>query len=324
MAMVGSSMVMIGSGLGFSSAQKLSPMVMPGMPATATMSPTVVSSVSSRLRPLKVKSLVTLTVWSVPSMLREVDLLAGLERAVEDARDGEAAEVVGVVEVGDEDLEVAVGGAGRGGDGLEDELEERLEVGAGDGEVHGGGAGLAVGVDDGELEDGLVGVEVDEEVVDLVEDFLRTGVGAVDLVDDDDGRELGFERLREHVAGLRQRAFGGVDEQDDAVDHLERALDFAAEVGVAGRVDDVDLGVVVVDRGVLGEDGDAALFFEVVGVHDALGDGFVGAEGAGLAEHGVDERGLAVVDVGDDGDVADGFGGCGGAHGEGTSCSLRR
>ena len=60
-------------------------------------------------------------------------------------------------------------------------------------------------------------------------------------------------------------------------------------------------------RRVLGEDGDAALSFEVVGVHDALGDGFIGAEGAGLAQHGVDEGGLAVVDVGDDGDVADGL-----------------
>jgi hypothetical protein len=39
----------------------------------------------------------------------EIDFLTGLEGAVEDARDGEAAEVVGVVEVGDEDLEVAVG-----------------------------------------------------------------------------------------------------------------------------------------------------------------------------------------------------------------------
>jgi hypothetical protein len=29
------------------------------------------------------------------------------------------------------------------------------------------------------------------------------------------------------------------------------------------------------------------------------------AEGAGLAEHGVDERGLAVVDVRDDRDVAE-------------------
>ena len=163
---------------------------------------------------------------------------------------------------------------------------------------------LAIGVEHGEIELRLVGVEVDEEVVDFVEDFLRARVGAVDLVDDDDGRQLGFERLREHVARLRQRAFGGVDEQHDAVDHLERALHFAAEVGVAGRVDDVDLAAVVVDGGVLGEDGDAALAFEVVRVHDALGHLLVGAEGAGLAQHGVDERGLAVVDVGDDGDIA--------------------
>ena len=286
------------------------------------MSPTSVSSVSVALEAVEGEELGDLDGLERAVDAGQVDFFADTQGAVKDAADGEAAEVVGVVEVGDEDLEGAVGGAGSGGDGLEDELEERLQVGAGDVDVHGGGAELAVGVDDGELEDGLVGVEVDEEVIDLVEDFLRTGVGAVDLVDDDDGRELGFEGLRQHVAGLGQRAFGGIDQQNYAVDHLQGALDFAAEVGVAGGVDDVDLGVVVVDGGVFGEDGDAALFFEVVGVHDALGDGFVGAEGAGLAEHGVDEGGLAVVDVGDDGDVADGLGGPRGAHFGCTSCSM--
>ena len=187
------------------------------------------------------------------------------------------------------------------------------------GEIRGRDAELADGVEDGEIELILVGVEVDEQVEDLVEHFLRARVGAVDLVDDDDRRELGFERLRQHEARLRQRAFGGVHQQHDAVDHLQGALDFAAEVGVAGGVDDVDLDVVVVERGVLGEDGDAALALEVVRVHDALGDGLVGAEDAALAEHGVDQRGLAVVDVGDDGDVEDGLNGdCGrGAHCDG-------
>ena len=52
----------------------------------------------------------------------------------------------------------------------------------------------------------------------------------------------------QHEAGLRQRAFGGVDQQHDAVDHRQRALHLAAEVGVAGRVDDVDLDAAVVDR----------------------------------------------------------------------------
>ena len=44
---------------------------------------------------------------------------------------------------------------------------------------------------------------------------------------------------------------------------------------------------------------------EIVGVHHPLGQRFVGAEDARLTEHVVDEGGLAVVDVGDDGDVAD-------------------
>jgi hypothetical protein len=193
------------------------------------------------------------------------------------------------------------------GDGLDDLLEERLEIDAGDGQVECRGADLAVGVEDGEVEHVFVGVEVDEEVVDLVENLLHAGVGTVDLVDDDHGGELGFEGFGEDVTRLRQRAFGGVDEEEDAIDHLEGALDLAAKVGVAGRVDDVDLVAVVVERGVLGEDGDAALALQIVGVHDAIGDGLVGAEGAALAKHGVDQRGLAVIDVGDDGDVEDGL-----------------
>ena len=85
---------------------------------------------------------------------------------------------------------------------------------------------------------------------------------------------------------------------------FEHALDLAAEVGVAGRVDDVDLHVLVADRDVLREDRDAALALLVVGVEHALGDLLVLAEHVGGLQQPVDQRGLAVVDVGDDGDVA--------------------
>ncbi len=61
----------------------------------------------------------------------------------------------------------------------------------------------------------------------------------------------------------------------------------------------------VADRRVLGEDGDAALLLEIVRVHDPFVDLLVRADGSGLLEERVDERGLAVVDVGDDGYVAD-------------------
>jgi hypothetical protein len=41
-----------------------------------------------------------------------------------------------------------------------------------------------------------------------------------------------------------------------------------------------------------------------VGVHDPLGAGAAAIEGAGLLQQAVDQRGLAMVDVRDDGDIA--------------------
>jgi hypothetical protein len=73
---------------------------------------------------------------------------------------------------------------------------------------------------------------------------------------------------------------------------------------VARRVDNVDQDVVVVDGGVLREDGDPALALELVAIHGALGDALVRAERAALVQQRVHEGRLAVVDVRDDGDVA--------------------
>jgi hypothetical protein len=89
----------------------------------------------------------------------------------------------------------------------------------------------------------------------------------------------------------------------DAVHHGQAALDLAAEVRVAGRVDDVDRQPAVLDRGVLGEDRDPLFALQVIGVHDSLVDVGVRAERARLPQHGVDQRGLAMVDVRDDSDI---------------------
>jgi hypothetical protein len=113
-----------------------------------------------------------------------------------------------------------------------------------------------------------------------------------------------LQSLAEDVARLGQRTFAGVDQQHDAVDHLERALDFTAKVAVAGRVDDIDFHVVIKDRGVLGENGNAALALQFVRVHDAFDVVLIGAKSAALLQHSVHQRGLAVVDVGDNSDIA--------------------
>jgi hypothetical protein len=84
--------------------------------------------------------------------------------------------------------------------------------------------------------------------------------------------EAFLQRLAQHEAGLRLRAAGGIDDQQHAIDHFHDALDLAAEVGVAGGIDDVDGVAFPVDGGVLGLDGDALFAFEVHRVHRALLD----------------------------------------------------
>jgi hypothetical protein len=78
---------------------------------------------------------------------------------------------------------------------------------------------------------------------------------------------------------------------------------------VARRVDDVELEETALGANVgyardFGQNGDSAFLFKVVAVHQALADSVAGAERVALVQHGVDERGLAVVYVRDDGKVA--------------------
>ena len=138
----------------------------------------------------------------------------------------------------------------------------------------------------------------------MIDDPVRPRARTVDLVDDDDRLQPLRQRLARHEARLRHRPLDRIDQQQHAVDHRQHALDLAAEVRVPRRVDDVDVRAFVVDRAVLGEDRDSALALEVVGIHHPLGHLLVLAEGAGLLQQLVDQRRLAVVDVRDDGDVA--------------------
>ena len=153
--------------------------------------------------------------------------------------------------------------------------------------------------------------QFDEQVKGLVEDAFGFGVLAVDLVDDHHGLVAHLQRFLEHETGLRHGAFGGVHQQQHAVHHVHDAFHLAAEIGVAGSIHDIDLDGLAGDRvrdgdgGVLGQDGDAALAFEVIGIHHALGHLLVVAEGMRLAQQPVHQGGLAVVDVGDDGNIAE-------------------
>ncbi len=159
----------------------------------------------------------------------------------------------------------------------------------------------------------IVGVEIEEELVDLVEDLVGSRLGSIHLVDHGHDGETSFERLGEHVTGLRHGTLRGIDQQQDAVDQGEGPLHLAPEVRVTRCVDEVDACALPDDAGGFGEDRDASLPFLIVRVHDPIDCGLVAGEDAGGAQHGVDEGRLAVVDVRDQRDVAERGAGHGGA-----------
>jgi len=183
----------------------VSPISTSGKPATTNRSPATISSTrGGRCGERHELGELALQRGLALVLLAQRDLLAPAQGAVDDPADGEATEVVGGVEVGDDGLqgggEVALGRRHGGHDRLEERRQVVVVVGHADARD-----GLAVagdGRDDRELDGVLVGVEVEEELVDLVEDLVGAGVLAIDLVEHDHGGQPGGQCLGEHVAGL--------------------------------------------------------------------------------------------------------------------------
>src|SRR3954471_13070262 len=111
---------------------------------------------------------------------------------------------------------------------------------------------------------------------------MGTRIRTVDFVDDENWLQAAFERLGEHITSLRHWPLGRIDEHEGPIGHPQHALDFAAEVSVAGRINKIDLYALVMQRDVFGEDRDAALALQVVRVEYAIADELRGAKLAAL------------------------------------------
>ena len=232
------------------------------------------------------------------------DLLVLLQHAPLNAADGDTAHKLVVVDGGHQHLEGLVKVGLRCGDIVQNGVEQRLEIGA---RHIGGIAGGAVA--GGAEQHGAVqlivgGVQIQQQLQHLVDDLVDPLVGAVDLVDDHDDPVAHLQCAAQDEAGLGHGAFRRVHQQNNAIDHLQNAFHLAAEVGMARRVHNVDLGVTVLNGGVFGQNGDAALPLQIVGVHHPFHCLLILTVYAALLEHLIHQRGLAVVDVGNNGDVS--------------------
>ena len=165
-------------------------------------------------------------------------------------------------------------------------------------------AKLGAAVEERRVELVVVRTQLEKQFQHLVVHPLGAGGVAVDLVDDADGLEAVAKRLAQHPARLRLRPAHGIGQQQHAIDHLHHALHLGAEVGVAGRVHDVDLVAIPFDGRVFGLDGDALFALEIHRIHDPLNDNLVVTKRAALPQQLIHERGLAVVHVRNNCDIS--------------------
>ena len=138
-----------------------------------------------------------------------------------------------------------------------------------------------------------------EEVEGLVEHVVRARSRLVDLVNDDKHLVAHGKRLFEHEARLRFRALRRIHKQQHGVHHAEHTLHLAAKVGVARSVDDVDLDAIPCERRILCKNGNATFTLLSVAVQKRI----VSLD-VRRFEHRIHKRGLAVVDVSDNRNVA--------------------
>ena len=232
------------------------------------------------------------------------DWLAAAHRTTAQAPDRDLADVAAVFKRRHEQLCRAIHVHQRRRQVLEDGVKQRLEAWAEFISLQAGTAVQPNGVDDRKLGLLVAGTQVDKQVKRPVYHMVWPGGRAVYLVHHDDGLEPFLQRLAQHKARLRHGAFDSVHQQQHAIHHVHDAFDLAAKVGVTGSVDNVDRDALVLDTGVLGQDRDAALAFQVVGVHHALNHELILAEHLGLAQHAVYQGCLTMIDVSDDGDIA--------------------
>ena len=240
----------------------------------------------------------------MPRAVDDRDRLAALDDAALDAADADRADVARVIELRHLQLQRTVRIDVRRRAVLDDRLEQHLHVAATVGGIVRRETLDGRRVDDREIELRFGRAEAVEQVERLVQHPVWAGLVPVDLVDDHDRTQAVRERLLRDEPRLRHRAVDGIDQQQHGVDHRQHALHLAAEVCMSRGVDDIDPVLVPLDGRVLGQDGDAALLFERIRVHDAFGDDRAGVERAGLLQKLVDKGGLAVVDMRDDRDVA--------------------
>ena len=136
----------------------------------------------------------------------------------------------------------------------------------------------------------------------LLHQRLPARAGQIHLGNKEEGRHpVALQELPQRL-GMGLDPVGPADDQHRTVEHAEGALGLCGEVDVARRVEQAEKAVSQWHDGLLGEDGDAALPLETVGVKKAVAvvDSAEGFQFSGEKEHRLGQGGLSRVHMGED------------------------
>ena len=162
-------------------------------------------------QPLEGEHLTDLGAATVLIAIEHNDFLIGGDAAPADAPDTNLADVGGIIQRTDLQLQRLVAVDFGGGDVFNDGVKQRLHVRAGLRGIQRRVTGQPRGVDDGEIQLFVGGAEFVEQIKGVVDDPVRACAGAVNFVDHDNRAQPLRQCLAGDEAGLRHRPFDGID-----------------------------------------------------------------------------------------------------------------
>ena len=147
--------------------------------------------------------------------------------------------------------------------------------------------------------------QVDKQFVDFVQNLIRPCVSAIDFVDHDNDFQSCFQSLAQHKTCLRKRSLRCVHQQKRPIHHHQRTFHFSAEIRMTRSIKNIDFDLTPSNRTVFGRYRDSPFLFKVHVIHQSFTDLLIFPEKPCLTEHLVDKGGFAMVNMGNDGNVAD-------------------
>src|SRR5205823_5740895 len=233
------------------------------------------------------------------------DRIADRDATADDTPERNSSEIIAVIQIRHQHLKKWLARNFWRWHMLDDRLKERRHVLVVFMQLTHSKAILRARVNDWEIELLIARFQFDKKIENHVDDPMRSCVFSIDLIDDNDRLEFVLQRLAQNKARLRLRPIVRIDHEQHAVHHLHDPLDFASKIGVTGRIDDVDSIAVPLKGRVLRANRNSFLTLEIHRIHYPFLDLLIGAKRARLPQQLIDQRRLAVIDVRNDGDVAD-------------------